>query len=323
LQELALPPDAAVTLLPDLFPAAHRAGEGTLLRVWLLARAVTPETYRIPQGTLLAAMQTHLGMQARQAKNLLAQGNQLWWRVDPKSAFVYLIGAKAVASRLQVTASDAPAVKLPFAKLAKLQTFYAACYAAYMQRYVRGLVAKPVSRAQLLTIFGVTRNTLRVWEKQAGVVVLANFAFARPTDFHVLPDRPFEYHCNCGFIANSALVFAPHHTTCKESYVIVWDRPNSYLPPTVPTTGTASPIGPTRLTLYQKRHTDNPTETTRPESPVSSACASRTSPARMTSGWLCPGSRTLYRPGKCSDPLPPVLVNIGVPLCRLWRARNA
>lgn len=316
-------PDAAVTLLPDLFPAAHRAGEGTLLRVWLLARAVTTETYRIPQGTLLTAMQQHLGVQARQAKNLLAQGQQLWWRVDPKSNFVYLIGAKAVASRLQVEPSTASAVKLPFSKLAKLQVFYAACYAAYLQRYVRGLVAKPVARATLLTIFGVTRNTLRVWEKQAGVVVLANYAFARPDDFHALPDRPFEYHCACGFVAASTLAFAPHHTTCQESFVIVWARPNSYLPPTVPATGTASPIGPMRLTHYQKRRTDTPTETTRPDSLVSSACASTSQPARTAYAWLCPGTPTLYRPGKCSDPLPTALLRCGVPLNRLWRARNA
>lgn len=308
-------------LLPDIFPAAHRADEGALLRVWLLARTVTLETYRIPRATLIDAMQKHLGIQARHAKNLLHKGNQLWWRIDPKSDFVYLIGAKAIATRLGVAPSDALPVKLPLDKLRTLQGFYAACYAAYMQRYVNANVAQPVSRAELQAVMGVTRNTLRRWEKAACIVVYANYAFARPDDFRALPDRYFEYHCNCGKVCATTLDFAAHHATCHEDFVLVWDRPNSYQPPTMATTGTASPIGRARLTHYQ-RQKSTPDETQRPNLSSSTFAPKQITTTCRPYGWLNPGQQTHYRQGRSSDNLPTALLNKGVAITHLWRACN-
>jgi hypothetical protein len=310
-----------VKLPPDLFPPAHRAGEGALLRVWLLARAIAEApAHSIGRTELLDAMQQHLDIQERHARNLLDLGDGLWWRSDHKHGLIYIIGVKAIFSRLQGTASDAPLVLLPFAALKHLQAFYARCYSAYLQRYVKGDTARPVSRAALLNTFGVTRNTLRTWEKAAGVVTLRNFAFARPDDFHAMPDRPFEYHCNCGRVFANALDLAEHHQTCKEDFVVVWDRPNSYVPPALSTTGTASPIGRARLTHYQnQRQARTPDETKCP----TSSSASKPNPTHdplVHYGWLTPGKRTHYRRGKVSDPLPILLVNIGIPLTRLWRA---
>jgi hypothetical protein len=313
-----------IKLLPDLFPAAHRAGEGDLLRVWLLARASVPAPgLRITRTALLAAISEHLHVKPRHAHNLLVKGDGLWWRLDTKHDYVYLIGAKPIMLRLGGEPSDAPTVELDLADLASLMHFYARCYAAYMQRYVHGDTSQMVSRDTLRHIFGVTRNTLRAWEREAGVLVLQNFAFAPPSAFANMPDRHVEYHCRCGKALNTFEKFCAHREReCKEhEYVVVWDRPNSYAPPATPTVGTASPIGRARLDRYQQRHAPHPDETrcqalSRPKSSPDQTCNA------APLGWLVPDSRTHYRTARNSDALPLLLLNKGVPLTRLWRATS-
>ena len=305
-----------VALPPDLFPPAHKAGEGALLRVWLLGRATTSETRRITRSSLMAAILEHLGVQEQHAGRLLERGDGLWWRLDTKHDFVYFIGAKPIMLRLGGVPSDAPAIQLAITDLATLKGFYARCYAAYMQRYVRGDTAKPVSRAALIETFGVTKATLRSWEKAAHVRVIRNYAFAPPEDFRETPDRPFHYHCNCGEVFATTLDFFTHHSTCTEDFVIAWDRPNSYMPPAQTSTGSASPIGRKRLAEYAKRKA-SPDETTLPLDQSRSVLASS---AHVRYGWLNPGTPTRYTRARVSDPLPVALINTGISLKQLWRA---
>jgi len=310
-----------VKLPPDLMPAAHRAGEGALLRVWLLARALaTAPGTRIAQAVLLDAIGEHLHVKLRHASNLLAKGDGLWWRLDERHGYVYLIGAKPIMLRLGGEPSDAPAVALALADLAHLGHFYAHCYAAYMQRYVHGDRSEMVSRDALQRIFGVTRNTLRQWEREAGVLVSQNFAFAPPSAFRDMPDRHVEYHCRCGQAFNTLEKLCNHHAECQErEYIVVWDRPNSYAPPMTPTVGTASPIGRARLAHYQHRHAPQPDETRCQTLSRSKSSPDQTRHAAPL-GWLAPDSRTHYRTARNSDALPLLLLHKGVPLTRLWRA---
>lgn len=255
-----------IKLLPDLFPEAHRIGEGALLRVWYLARTVTTDPRRLSRQDLLTACVKYLNIKERYANILLDKGDGLWWNLDTKHDLVYLIGAKPIAARLGVVAHRrSENYLLPIEKLGRLKVFYAANYAAYMQRYTHNDKSYPVSRQVLLERFGVVLNTLRSWEKEAGVIVVENWAFARPQDLCETPNCHVEFHCNCGRAFNSFekytnhragknLYGEPEKAPCAEKeYSLVWNRANSYIAPATSTVGTASPICASRMTHYSRR----------------------------------------------------------------------
>lgn len=316
-----------VKLLPDIFPEAHRLGEGALLRVWYLARTVSTEHgYRIQRAVLIKDIVQYLNVKERYANQLLENGDNLWWRLDSKNDLVYMLGAKALSARLNCAASNAPAVRMSIEHLAHLKDFYATCYAAYMQRYVHGKQSEPVSRAKLMVIFGVTRNTLRRWEKEAGVIVIENFAFALPNIFRNMPDRHVEYHCKCGKAFNTFDKFTAHRAECQEKeYVLVWDRPNSYAPPTMPTAGTASPICISRMTQYQRRQDRKPSAT-RCEIQTGSPDQPKTHSNDLQKSETRPTASYRYRALSKSDPVPMTLLTrceqrgLRLPLKRLMRA---
>jgi len=317
-----------IKLFPDLFPAAHRAGEGALLRVWYLARATGAESgFRVRYAELVAEIVRCLAVKERYAVQLLERGADTWWRLDHKHGLINLSGVKAVCARLGGPLSNAPAVHMPRATLARLGHFYAYNYAAYMQRYVKGDRSLPVARAALQAIFGVTRNTLRRWEKAAGVIVLGNLAFAPPSLFRSLPDKRFEFHCACGQAFNTSAKYTWHrdgkltdgvtpdpHPCRHKEYFLVWERPNSYAPPAMPTSGTASPICRSRMTTYTARLSRHP------DAPKCHYLSSSATQPLATHNDL-PGVVTFhYRKARVSDPLPVALVRAGVPLARLTRA---
>lgn len=316
-----------VKLLPDIFPEAHRSNEGALLRVWYLARTISTEHgYRIQRAELIKNIVQYLNVKERYANQLLENGDNLWWRLDDKNDLVYMLGAKALSARLNCAASNANAVQMSIEHLAHLKDFYAACYAAYMQRYVHGNQSEPVSRATLMAIFGVTRNTLRRWEKQAGIIVIENFAFATPDILRNMPDRHVEYHCKCSKAFNTFDKFIAHRAECKEKeYVLVWDRPNSYAPPTMPTVGTASPICVSRMTQYRRRQDRKPSAT-RCGSQIGSPDQATTHSNDLQKGNARTTASYRYRALSKSDPVPMTLFKrceqrgLYLPLKRLMRA---
>ena len=309
-----------VKLLPDIFPEAHRLGEGALLRVWYLARTVSAEHYRIRQADLVQSIVQYLHVKERYANQLLESGDNLWWRLDHKHGFVYMLGAKTIYARLNCPVSNVSAIQMPLEQLAHLKSFYAFAYAAYLQSYVRGNRSLPVARATLMEIFGVTRNTLRSWEKAARVTVISNYAFATPNTFRDIPDRHVEYHCKCGAAHNSLEKLVIHQRFCQErDYVLVWDRPNSYIPQTAPTIGIASPVCSSRMAQYQRRHDRKP-NATKCEHQLSSPSQPPTHSTSLQTNEVHSAASFRYRAARVSDPLPGALLRKGVSLKRIARA---
>ena len=174
--------EKAIRLYPDVALAMLRTGVVASGRVWLLLRYLDTKG----QGWVtVATARSHLtGKKSplricgwRQLRNLLSQGEGLFWRREERPAHngrIWLHSLANVAADLGISRLSLRSVSLPIdCLLQTIGTVRAHFYASYHSGRRR---PRPIARASLSTISGVSRRTQHAYEQKAGVKRRQNWA---------------------------------------------------------------------------------------------------------------------------------------------------
>jgi hypothetical protein len=178
------PEPDSVRLHPSLALGMLRQEQAAAGRLWLLLRYLDGDG----RGRLgieeARARLTGRGSDVRlcgrrQLRNLLRQGQGIFWHRDSKN--IWLRSVANVAAALGVERLDGRPVRLPLnLLLGSIGDVRAHLYASFHSGRVAGnkrdREAKPIARATLASISGVARRTQRSYEERAGVLTEANFA---------------------------------------------------------------------------------------------------------------------------------------------------
>jgi hypothetical protein len=172
-------PDPSVRIYPDLAVAMLRQGRVAAGRLWLLLQHLD----RAGKGWVREAdARAHLsGSEAplrlcgwRQLRNLLAEGDGLFWQRDAGAGEprIWLASSARVALRLDVGRVRLEPVSLPLSVLLDgIGTVRAHFYASFHS----SRQARPISRATLAALTAVSARSQRTYEVVAGVRCQANW----------------------------------------------------------------------------------------------------------------------------------------------------
>ena len=172
---------AAVKLFPDIGLALLRQEQSAAGRLWLLLRHLDQKG----RGWLaISDVRRQLAHKEspqrlcgwRQLRNLLQQGQGVFWQRDEKR--VWLRSTVKVAAALQVPRLAGRPVALPLAVLlAGIGTFRAHLYASFHSgRAGPEGQGMPIARATLTALSGVSRRSQHAYEQRARVQVQYNYA---------------------------------------------------------------------------------------------------------------------------------------------------
>ena len=174
----------AVKLYPDIGLGMLRRELTAPGRLWLLLRYMDGEG----RGALrIDIMRNHLTQTTsslylcsqRQLRNLLRDGEGVYWQRDKERIWLY--SAARVAQALGVTGLHGRPVALPAAALlGGIGDFRAHLYAAFHSSRAKerpdGEQTMPIARQTLAGLSGVGRSSQRAYEQRTGIRVQANFA---------------------------------------------------------------------------------------------------------------------------------------------------
>jgi len=144
--------------------------EVVLFRLWSFGKAI--DKVADGRGTWViqkfASTLGSLGLRhnRKSLDRLLRQGDGLYW--DFLNGYVNLYGYKRVYERLTVDAKVGRMYQMPLKTARKLKLFRAFCYDVWV-----GENGKSITRDLLEMLFGVSRQTLRSWEKAMGTQIFA------------------------------------------------------------------------------------------------------------------------------------------------------
>jgi hypothetical protein len=224
--------DAWVKLYPDIGLGMLREGLAAPGRLWLLLRYLDREG----QGALrIDVTKQHLTRKSsklrlcgkRQLRNLLRDGNDIFWERD--KTHIWLRSAGKVAYALGVERLSGRPVALPLeALLNGIGSFRAHLYTAFHSGRVKetadGAGAMPVARSTLAELSGVGASSQRAYEAQADVEVQANFAVGE--------QMTKEGHENRAWRQGGALFELKDYRGYqgeKGKTYLAWQLPNSYI----------------------------------------------------------------------------------------------
>ena len=145
-------------------------------RLWLIARALDPKGSGVISRASFLYTLERLGLSQRQFQRMATH---------PQIAvFLHITQHKIEYRSLQVVCTalqviPGRSVTITTASVASLETFRAYLYAAWIAGQKRLLI----SRARLTALFNVSADTLRRWERTAGVVVTPNVVEVAPNDY--------------------------------------------------------------------------------------------------------------------------------------------
>lgn len=135
-------------------------------RLWLILRAQDGEGKGWIEKDKVAAMAGRFGIPARRLRKALSSP---FFRIGRRR--VFLVGLGKIAEALGCRVGKP--VWVDSECLFPLRRFRAALYAAWLAQKGEGVM---ISRKRLEELWGRTRQTLRQWERLAGVEVKANYA---------------------------------------------------------------------------------------------------------------------------------------------------
>lgn len=233
----AVRPSDTFTLHPDLAIAVLQQECAAPGRVWLLLRALDAEGCGwVPVARareLLTGSRSPLRICGwRQMRNLLSQGDGIFWQRDDHrdaSARIWLRAPCKVAATLGVQHFRTNPVK---ARIAVLMEGIGAVRAHFFTSFHSGRDSeKPIARETLTELTGVPRRSQRVYEVKAGVKSQLNWAVG---------DRHAQAEVQRRAAQHGHAIFQLEDRQGKfgaagESYV-AWQMPNSYAGPHAPQT---------------------------------------------------------------------------------------
>ncbi len=225
-----------VTVYPDLALGMLREEQTAVGRVWLLMRYVDVNGRGWLSIEELRQKLTGKGEALhvcgwRQMRNLLRQGDGLFWRRDKER--VWLFGVTKTAVALNISHLQQRPVAVPATALAKsIGEARAHLYAAFhSSRMKESGAATPIARATLNELSGLSGHTQRKYERQTGVTTKSNYSIgAKIGRTAVLPTGAEEQAWQ-----NGRAAFTFNDKKGKQgpagSNYIAWQLPNSYAGP--------------------------------------------------------------------------------------------
>lgn len=227
--------EAHITLYPDLALAMLRQGQVAAGRIWLLLRHLD----QAGRGWLAIA-EARQQLTApnspwrvcgwRQLRNLLAQGDGIFWQRQQER--IWLRSVPKAAAALGISALAAAPVLLPARHLrqkigAVRAHFYASFHSSRVKTTRSGQAqASPIARITLEKLSLVTRHTQRRYEKTAGIRRQTNIAVGAPP-------TPTEEQARASQHGHALFHFTDHRGKvgrAGQTY-LAWQLPNSYSGP--------------------------------------------------------------------------------------------
>lgn len=228
--QVQLPP--TVLLFPDLAIAMLRRNVEAAGRIWLLLRHLDRQGRGWIEASVarqqLAGKNSPLRVCGwRQLRNLLAQGDGLFWQRDEGPASegrIWLRATAKVAAALDVPRLTARAVTVDVTALVdSIGTVRAHFYASYHsgRRHNR-----PISRQCLEELTGVSRRSQHKYEAEAGIKPRQNWALGAHYTREAAQERAWRQ-------GNGVFQFTDHQgrTGAAGANYVAWQLPNSYVGP--------------------------------------------------------------------------------------------
>ncbi len=226
------PQPSTVKLYPSIGLGMLRQEQAAPGRVWLLARhldregsgklriAVLRETLTIPTAPLRIC-----GW--RQLRNLLRQGDGIFWHRD--KTHIWLYSAAKAAHALDVTRLSGHPVSVPLSALTGgigdvRAHLYAAFHSGRVNKNERdGVAVMPIARETLTAVSSISPVTQRKYEAQTNVNVQHNFAIGEAANKENVEARAWQ-HGGSAFILKDT---RGQHGSKGKKY-IAWQLPNTY-----------------------------------------------------------------------------------------------
>lgn len=178
------PPATTIKIYPSIALGMLRAEQTAVGRIWLLARHFdSTGSGKIRVAELRRLIATPSSPQRvcgwRQLRNLLREGEGLFWQRDP--THLWLFSAAKVAHGLGVTRLTGRPVAVPVAAvLGGIGELRAHLYASFHSGRVHpdrdGVETMPIARETLTAVTGIGRTSQRKYEAETGIQVQQNYA---------------------------------------------------------------------------------------------------------------------------------------------------
>ncbi|HSH05716.1 MAG TPA: hypothetical protein VLL52_24580 [Anaerolineae bacterium] len=223
------PDQAFFTLDPALGVAFLRYEQSAAARLWFLLRHLDPQgSGRLP---LKATKQQVTGKNEpyrlcgqRQWRNLLRAGDHLFWERDEQ--FIWLRSTVKVTAHLGIEKLTGTPVAIPITALLQgIGTFRAHLYAAFHS----GRAPRPIARASLQALTGLSPNSQRQYEAQLNMTVKTNIAIGEAYTAEAAEERHWQQGTACFSFTDHH----GHHGQAGQTY-LAWQLPNSYHGPHQP-----------------------------------------------------------------------------------------
>jgi hypothetical protein len=221
-----------VKLYPDIGLGMLRQEQAAAGRIWLLLRALDTDGRGWVAVAAARAALTAKGSPLRvcgwrQLRNLLRQGQDVFWQRD--QSCIWLRSVARVAAALAVTRLAGRPVALPVGELlGGIGTVRAHLYASFHggrgPEATCGERHKPIARATLSRLSGIAPESQRTYERRVGVRIRANFAIAERATLARQHERAWQQ----GPALFKLRDFGGHQGAKGESY-LAWQLPNSYV----------------------------------------------------------------------------------------------
>lgn len=224
-----------VTLYPDVALGMLRNDLSAAGRIWILLRHLDTEGCGWISVSAARAALTGKGSSLRvcgwrQLRNLLAQGDGLFWyreRRGSEEKRIWLRSLVKVAASLGVHHLQVRPVMLPVSVLVEgMGTVRAHFYASY---HSGRKSANPIARQTLSDLANVSRRTQQIYERRTGVERSANWAIGGEFSKQEAQNRGWRQ-------GRALFTFKDHQgkTGAPDKTYLAWQLPNSYVGPHEP-----------------------------------------------------------------------------------------
>lgn len=244
-EERALPADqATVCLYPDVALAMLRRGTAAPGRIWLLLRTLDANGSGWVEMSEARANLTTVGSPLhicswRQLRNLLAQGEGIFWQQDDRhyGGRLWLRSVAKVAAAHEVWRLTNRPVALPIELLTKsIGTVRAHFYASFhsgrnQETATNGIHGTPIARQTLKTMSHLTRHTQRAYERRVNVQRQQNFAIGEPITKDWEQSSAGQEHAWQHAQAGFCLTDYQGKQGKPGTTYLAWQLPNTYIGP--------------------------------------------------------------------------------------------
>ncbi len=224
-------------IYPDVALGMLRSEQTAAGRIWLLLRHLDTQgqgwlDYQAVRQPLTRRRSPQRVCGQRQLRNLLAQGEGIFWQ--RRNGRIWLRSVAKVAAALGVWRLTGRPVALPVTSLTqgmgKVRAhLYASFHSGRQKQTGANPAANPIARATLQQLTHVLPRTQRRYEKQARVRTQANFAVGMPLSSAAAQHTAWQHGTAVFHLKDVAGLQGQRGTT-----YLAWQLPNQYAGPHLP-----------------------------------------------------------------------------------------